>query len=153
MGYSKKMLNYQRAYGLDAEDICYSALVALGFDKAEVAGIIYRPLKSNLKLVASKKEIARPEIPHLIEAIKESLTPPAPKQRKTKPSSFFDKDTIIEELSKQTQFAREGKERADIIMKIADVAQVKKQEDQEDERRVIYYLPLRCDVCPHKPKE
>ena len=40
-----------------------------------------------------------------------------------------------------------GKDRADVLMKIADLQQMKKDENTEEEETVHYYLPLQCYRC------
>lgn len=65
---------------------------------------------------------------------------------------YKDKDYIIAELVK-TQAGLSGKEKADILNRIADLQQMKKEENKIDEDRVHFYLPLpTCDNCPNKGK-
>lgn len=65
---------------------------------------------------------------------------------------YKDKDYIIAELVK-TQASLSGKEKADILNRIADLQQMKKEENKIDEDRVHFYLPLPfCDNCPNKGK-
>ena len=60
---------------------------------------------------------------------------------------YKDKDFIIAELVK-TQTSLVGKEKADILTRIADLQKMKQEEKREDDR-VHYYLPLEvCDDCP-----
>ena len=72
---------------------------------------------------------------------------------KGKSKASFDKDRIIEELHVQYERAKDGKEKAEIMMKIADIMQVKKEEAKEEDKRLTYYLPLRCEICPWKNKK
>ena len=66
--------------------------------------------------------------------------------------AYKDKDYIIAELVK-TQAGLSGKEKADILNRIADLQQMKKEENKIDEDRVHFYLPLPvCDNCPNKGK-
>lgn len=63
---------------------------------------------------------------------------------------YKDKDYIIAELVK-TQAGLSGKEKADILNRIADLQQMKKEENKVDDERVHFYLPLpTCDDCPNK---
>lgn len=65
---------------------------------------------------------------------------------------YKDKDYIIAELVK-AQAGLSGKEKADILNRIADLQQMKKEENKIDEDRVHFYLPLPlCDDCPNKGK-
>ncbi|MDD4610324.1 MAG: hypothetical protein PHY71_09375 [Bacteroidaceae bacterium] len=66
--------------------------------------------------------------------------------------AYKDKDYIIAQLVK-TQAGLSGKEKADILNRIADLQQMKKEENKIDEERVHFYLPLPlCDDCPNKGK-
>lgn len=66
--------------------------------------------------------------------------------------AYKDKDYIIAELVK-TQAGLSGKEKADILNRIADLQQMKKEENKIDEERVHFYLPLpTCDDCQFKGK-
>lgn len=61
-------------------------------------------------------------------------------------NQYKDKDFIIAELVK-TQTSLVGKEKADILTRIADLQKMKQEEKKEDDR-VHYYLPLEvCDDC------
>lgn len=65
---------------------------------------------------------------------------------------YKDKDYIIAELVK-TQASLSGKEKADILNRIADLQQMKKNEEKKEDERVHFYLPLEvCDDCPNKGK-
>lgn len=61
---------------------------------------------------------------------------------------FRDKDAILSELE-STLPNLSGKEKADVLMKIADLQQMKKEEDETktEDRTVHYYLPLNCLKC------
>lgn len=63
---------------------------------------------------------------------------------------YKDKDFIIAELVK-TQAGLQGKEKAEILNKIADLQQMKKEEVKKEEQRVHFYLPLPyCKNCPNR---
>lgn len=60
------------------------------------------------------------------------------------------KEGMIDALSEQVKNADDPKQRADILMKIADLQRMKQDENTEKEKLVHYYLPLRCEECPWK---
>lgn len=63
---------------------------------------------------------------------------------------YKDKDYIIKELV-QTSKDMTGKERADVLMRIADLQQMKKEDNKEEEERVHFYVPLPyCKDCPNR---
>ena len=66
--------------------------------------------------------------------------------------AYKDKDYIIAELVK-AQAGLSGKEKADILNRIADLQQMKKNEEKKEDERVHFYLPLpTCEDCPNKGK-
>ena len=60
------------------------------------------------------------------------------------------KDGMIDALAEQAGEATDPKQKADILMKIADLQRMKQDENTEKEKLTHYYLPLRCEVCPWK---
>ena len=65
---------------------------------------------------------------------------------------YKDKDFIIAELIKAASDL-DGKEKADVINRIADLQQMKKEELKKEDERVHFYLPLSvCKDCPNKNK-
>ena len=61
------------------------------------------------------------------------------------------KDDIITELNEIANNTPDTKKRAEILMKIADLQQMKQEQigETEDER-IHFYLPLKCWDCPYK---
>lgn len=65
---------------------------------------------------------------------------------------YKDKDFIIAELIRVSADL-EGREKADVLNKIADLQQMKKEEMKKEDERVHFYLPLQvCENCPNKNK-
>lgn len=65
---------------------------------------------------------------------------------------YKDKDFIIAELIKAASDL-DGKEKADILTRIADLQQMKKEEMKKEDERIHFYLPLSvCKDCPNKNK-
>jgi hypothetical protein len=59
---------------------------------------------------------------------------------------YRNKDEVLNALA-ATVVDLKGKEKADVLMKIADLQQMKKDEVVEEEKRVHFYLPLTCHQC------
>jgi hypothetical protein len=65
---------------------------------------------------------------------------------------YKDKDFIIAELIKAASDL-DGKEKADVLNRIADLQQMKKEEMKKEDEKVHFYLPLSvCKDCPNKNK-
>lgn len=141
-----------RIYDLEPQDVCFAQLVACGYSEDEACSVIYRPLRQSLSTSVKRLYNQKPEIQKLIDSMRADIDALTNRQvataKRRKP--VVDKDSVLTELSKQYNLAKEGKERADIMMKIADILQIKKEEDKDNDKRITYYLPLRCEICPHK---
>lgn len=139
-----------RIYGLEPQDVLFAFLIASGFSPSECCNVIYRPLSHNLKGSAEKVLRNNPTISKMADEIKAAAEPAITRKKTKKVVANIDKDTIVAELWQQASFAKEGKDKAEVYMKIADLLRLKQAEDKEKDKRVVYYLPLRCDVCPYK---
>ena len=163
MQYSKRIEKYCKMYQLDPEDVFFALLLLCECSKTEAYMIIYRPLSNvqktldqaarnliqkkpglqslidsfgnlGLKPLASKAEVARNE--KTIE-----------KKAKAKAGTYRDKESVLRELETLMGQVDEPKLKADLLFKISDLQQLKKETTQEEQKTVHYYLPLTCNKC------
>lgn len=62
------------------------------------------------------------------------------------------KDDIVRELNVLASASKDPKQKTEILLKLADLQQMKKEKSVDEEPRLTYYLPLRCEICPWKAK-
>ncbi len=163
MQYSKKITDFCKTYGLIPEDVFYCMLVACGAGRGEAFATIYKPKSPNLvahQKAASTLANDKPGINQLIAVLQFKTSPEVnrllqPTKRiakvpkvagKENVLQFRDKLAIVEALE-QTVPILVGKEKADVLMKIADLQQLKKDENKDEIKTVHYYLPLKCTQC------
>lgn len=60
------------------------------------------------------------------------------------------KDETIEELNKLASQTADVKLKGEFLMKIADLQNWKKKEEEDKESRITYFAPLKCSQCPIK---
>lgn len=60
------------------------------------------------------------------------------------------KDDVIKELNTLATQATDPKLKAEILLKLADLQQMKKQDDEDKESKIHYFAPLKCSQCPIK---
>ena len=61
---------------------------------------------------------------------------------------FMDKENIAKELLRSVHsLPVNDPKRADVLMKYADLMQMKKDEVKGEEKLVHFYFPIRCDMC------
>lgn len=61
-------------------------------------------------------------------------------------SQYRTKDAILTALESEIPKLR-GKEKTDILIKIADLQRMKQEENKEEEDKTLYYLPNKCYYC------
>lgn len=156
MEYSKKILQLQQIYQLTPEEVAFCMLVSCGMTKGEAYAFAFRPRTAKLatcQRLASNILAEKPGTKKLIDSYTQ-IIPPSQTNKQTKKQKeeekktlqYRSKDAVLEGLEEVLPSLR-GKERADILIKIADLQQMKKEENKEDEENVHYYLPLQCYRC------
>ena len=62
--------------------------------------------------------------------------------------NFRKKEDVVAELNQLATSVKEPKLKAEILLKLADLQQMKKEENKkEDTETIHYYLPLTCNNC------
>lgn len=80
---------------------------------------------------------------HKILLLEKAAKPDDPNKPKNR-----DKDDIVAELNTLANATRDPKQKTEILMKLADLQQMKKDKTQEEEDTTIhYYLPISCYNC------
>lgn len=156
MTYSKRITELQTLYQLSPMDVMFCMLVACGADRAEAYNAIFRPntaKKENMKYQASQLAREKPGIENLIKSMFLNYGVPVgadfgdgEDKSAFEPKRYRDKDSILTALEQEVQTAK-GKERADILLRIADLQRMKQEENKEEEKRIHYYLPIKCSLC------
>ena len=176
MTYSKRVTELQRIYSLTPEDVFFCMLVASGATRQEAYAAIYRPTTNGTGTIASKANALqknKPGISQLIEAIqyqraggtttktgspKEDTAQIAEGNKVDKKTldTFRSKDGILENLIKVLP-SLTGKDKAAVLMQIADLQRMKQEENKEEAEQVVYYHPVSCYRCAlyaeHKKKQ
>ena len=117
MVYSKRVTDLQQIYQLTPDDVFFCMLVASGASRGEAYATIFRPRSTKIEEEKAGNVV-----------------------------QYRDKDADLSGLEQTLPYLR-GKDRADVLMKIADLQQMKKDENTEEEETVHYYLPLQCYRC------
>lgn len=166
MIYSRRITELQRIYSLNPEDVFFCMLVASGATRQEAYATIYRPTTNGSGTIASKATALqnnKPGISQLIEAIQYQragvTTTKSTSSKKDTASiaegnkidkktldTFRSKDGILQNLIK-TLPALTGKDKAAVLMQIADLQRMKQEENKDEEENVVYYHPISCYRC------
>lgn len=169
MVYSKRVTDLQQIYQLTPDDVFFCMLVASGASRGEAYATIFRPRSTKIETAqrgAAQLAKDKPGINKLIRSFEDNRAAflpdnDSPKSKKKKKNTeaeeeekagnvvqYRDKDAVLSGLEQTLPYLR-GKDRADVLMKIADLQQMKKDEntEEEEEETVHYYLPLQCYRC------
>lgn len=165
MTYSKRVTELQRIYSLTPEDVFFCMLVASGATRQEAYAAIYRPTTNGTGTIASKAtalQNSKPGIAQLIEAIqyqragaptktgspKEDTAQIAEGNKVDKKTldTFRSKDGILEGLIKVLPSVT-GKDKAAVLIQIADLQRMKQEENKEEAEQIVYYHPVSCFRC------
>lgn len=165
MVYSKRVTDLQQIYQLTPDDVFFCMLVASGASRGEAYATIFRPRSTKIETAqrgAAQLAKDKPGINKLIRSFEDNRAAflpdnDSPKNKKKKKNTeteekarnvvqYRDKDAVLSGLEQTLPYLG-GKDRADVLMKIADLQQMKKDENTEEEETVHYYLPLQCYRC------
>lgn len=145
-----------RQFNCEANDVYFAMLIVMGLPLSEAYIVVFRPLTTGSATLANKHIRENPQINALITYLKAEKTDAKAigsldeEDVSSIVESYKEKDFIIAELIKSLRGLR-GKDRADVLNKIADLQQMKKEEMKNEEERVHFYLPLPyCKDCPNK---
>ena len=163
MQYSKRIEKYCKMYQLDPEDVFFALLLLCECSKAEAYMMIYRPLsnvQTALNKAAGKLMQQKPGLQSLIDSFGNlGLKPLASKaetarnekaiEKKAKAAAgtYRDKESVLRELETLMGQVDEPKLKADLLFKISDLQQLKKEAAPDEQKTVHYYLPLTCAKC------
>lgn len=172
MDYTKDTIKTASAYNLSPRDVLFCHLIATGADRGECYYTMYehgtnktcRTLEQ-ARTKANEFFSLNPGAAVLVQRIKTRKplnTTNAKKQAQTAEEEneqrqeqeneeikkFSNKSYIIAQLAKEAK-NQTGKERANILMQIADLQRMKQEETKQDEEKRLFYLPFvsSCRSC------
>lgn len=145
----KKVENLMIQYHIDEREVYLAILVAWGVPGADAFGAL---MNCKMEYREEMWERYRSDKSHVgvLSLIQELASGNAVSSSASITHDLKSKEGMIDALAEQAGEAADPKQKADILMKIADLQRMKQDENTEKEKLVHYYLPLRCEVCPWK---
>lgn len=143
--------------GMPAETLLMADLMAIGYTENEAYNIAYtsNAILSKKQNVSIRENItSTPDYEALVRErqtiIGERLG--VPSATTSGSTEQLSKDEVASQLRRQIELLPDGsKEKADVLMKYADLFSYKKEEPKNEEEDVIrVWVPLTCDICPYK---
>lgn len=173
MEFSAHTIKLAKEYNLTERDVILCQLIAAGADRAESYYCIYEHgTKSAIKSYVSaqsrcndflkmhpgaqiliqrmknKKNLLKADAMAEIQDAKEREELAEKEKNEEEGKKFTDKSYIVKSLAMVSR-SLTGKDKADVLMKIADLQRMKNEETKEKEEQRKYYLPYvsKCRNC------
>lgn len=152
-----------RKAGITAQQKAFADLLILGWDEmdAYLASTLYNPAYSlaanvqdmtNLRATQPFTAYYNDRVAQLNKDADEAMQNAQEMIENDKKIDLRSKEAIIDQLG-STLTSLRGKDRADVLMKIADLQQMKKEEVKEEEKLTHFYLPIGCPKTCHLFKD
>lgn len=159
MEYSPRLKREADKHKVPAQTIVMADLMAIGYTESEAYNIAY---SENAALTRQQNISIRENITQSIgfaDLVKsrQRAAGRAETYEAHEPGSIMPqmtKDEVASQLRAQIELLPDGsKEKADVLMKYADLFSYKKEEKKgEDEEIIRIWMPLTCDICPFKKR-
>lgn len=159
MEFSARLKKEAEKNGVPPQTIIMADLMSIGYTEVEAYSIAY---SENARLTRQQNISIRENITQSVgfsELVKSRSRASKAKgaaepQENTNLMPQMTKDEVASQLRAQIDMLPDGsKEKADVLMKYADLFSYKKEEKKSDDEDIIrIWMPLTCDICPYKKK-
>lgn len=170
--YSKNTQRILRDYKLLPTELCFCTLYLSGFSVVDSYLLAFQPMSNNLASATgqAKKIGNKPNVKQYITdkrgaTIKEGYQQPEYlpmeniadgnngeeeilREENRLGVANLDKQQMVNELNLLINKTSDTKLKSELILKLADLTGVKKEQMESDDNKIYYYLPITCNVCP-----
>lgn len=156
MELSARLKKEAQKYNVPAQTLVMADLMTIGYTENEAYSIAYSDNASLSKQqnISIRENITRSMafMNMLDDRRKRDGIPQQQTTTELKPQ--YSKEEVASKLRAQIELLPDGsKEKADVLMKYADLFAYKKEEKKADEEDTIrVWMPMTCDICPFRKK-
>lgn len=158
MDYSPRLKREAEKHKVPPQTIVMADLMAIGYTVNEAYNVAY---SENASLTKQRNLIIRDGITDAVgfsELVKarslavKGILPSSDTEGAENTSGQMTKEDVAAQLKTQIDLLPDGsKEKADVLMKYADLFAMKKEDKKGDDEEIIrIWMPLTCDICPYK---
>ncbi len=170
MQFSKRVSELARLHGVEPKDVLFAMLSTAGASTAEAFAVIYRPTVSTSAALQTKASNYIGRLPGLRRLIKQldaeraattnnpdeqPTTKRRGRPRKDKDDKqddrpvldYTDKDAVLKELARIAERCEKESDRLAAIREISSLQRMKNEAAVEEDKRVVFYVPLTFDRC------
>ena len=151
MDYTKRQKDESQSYGLTVQERAMADLIAMGWKQMD-AFLMTQEANPAMSAIWHKKrlyEITSKEV--FRDYLSKSMAVKKKNDEeveKAMPDEMMTKEEVATELMKTARsLSIKDPKRADVLMKYADLTQMKKAEEQTEDNTIHFYMPLTCKQC------
>ena len=154
MEYSQRLKKEAKKYGVPVQSLVMADLIAIGYTANEAYTVAYQgnaSFSQERNITLRENIIASPGFSDMVRDRGGRMENVSALSAEIKPQ--YSKEEIASKLRAQIEMLPDGsKEKADVLMKYADLLAYKREETKTEEDIIRIWLPLTCDICPYKKK-
>ena len=169
--YSKNTQRILKDYKLLPTELCFCTMYLSGLSVADAYLLAFQPMSNSIgaAIGQAKKVANKPNIKQYITDNRSNIVKEGYKELEPLPVANIDngnnsvdeilkedsigvanldKQQMINELNLLINKTSDTKLKSELILKLADLSGVRKEQTETDDNRIYYYLPVTCNVCP-----
>lgn len=158
--YSKSTQRILKQYNLTPQELTFCLVYLAKYNLTDSYLLAFQPMSNKITniMTKAKRLSEQPNIKSFIAERNGVVTPEqtedAEKQMDLSENeidevgSIPDKSQMIKSLTILIQKTTDTKLKSELIMKLADLSGMRKEQMETDDNRIYYYLPVTCNICP-----
>ena len=157
--YSKSTQRILKQYNLTPQELTFCLVYLAKYNLTDSYLLAFQPMSNKITniMTKAKRLSEQPNIKSFIAERNGVVTPEQTEEvEQTEVSyneidevgSIPDKSQMIKSLTILIQKTTDTKLKSELIMKLADLSGMRKEQIETDDNKIYYYLPITCNVCP-----
>lgn len=149
----KRVINLMQKYNLNKSEVMLAHLLSADVSLGDAFDCVFKSTAKDKEMACKRYLSNKPQIQILADAIRYGrgeTTNSDATPINTQSINLRTKEGVLTVYEEELKSTTDIRQRIDILSKIADLQKLKNEEDKESQDLIFYYLPLRCEECPHK---
>ena len=157
--YSKSTQRILKQYNLTPQELTFCLVYLAKYNLTDSYLLAFQPMSNKITniMTKAKRLSEQPNIKSFIAERNGVVTPEQTEEvEQTELSeneidevgSIPDKSQMIKSLTILIQKTTDTKLKSELIMKLADLSGMRKEQIETDDNKIYYYLPITCSICP-----
>ena len=157
--YSKSTQRILKQYNLTPQELTFCLVYLAKYNLTDSYLLAFQPMSNKITniMTKAKRLSEQPNIKSFIAERNGVVTPEQTEEvEQTEVSyneidevgSIPDKSQMIKSLTILIQKTTDTKLKSELIMKLADLSGMRKEQIETDDNKIYYYLPITCTICP-----